>query len=142
MRLLTWANNQRIPNNSVPMPLSEPLSQTINSIIMSVIAPKQNAFKFRIAPHKQKLIVNFFWQEDPPLPALGQRGHVPLSTPKHNGKSGTDSETDLYQVQTYRVKLSCDSCKVGPSPAKYLNYDFDYIAITILLANLQIYKQK
>jgi hypothetical protein len=57
---------------------------------MSVIAPKQNAFKFRIAPHKQKLIVNIFWQEDPPLPALGQRGHVPLSTHKHNDKSGTD----------------------------------------------------
>jgi hypothetical protein len=31
---------------------------------MSGIAPKQNAFKFKIAPHKQKSIVDFFWQED------------------------------------------------------------------------------
>ena len=41
---------------------------TINSIIMSGIAPKQNAFKFKIAPHKQKFTVKmFFWPEDGPL---------------------------------------------------------------------------
>jgi hypothetical protein len=31
---------------------------------MSGIAPKQNAFKLKIAPQKQKSIVNIFWQED------------------------------------------------------------------------------
>jgi len=50
---------------------------------MSGIAPKQNAFKFKIAPHKQKSIVKkkFGRKMDPP----GQRGPVL----KHNGKSGT-----------------------------------------------------
>jgi hypothetical protein len=38
----------------------------INSIIISGIAPKQNAFKFKIAPHEQKPIVK-----------------------RHNGKPGT-----------------------------------------------------
>jgi hypothetical protein len=34
---------------------------------MSGIAPKQNAFKFKITPHKQKSIVKtFFWQEHGP----------------------------------------------------------------------------
>jgi hypothetical protein len=33
------------------------LQYAINSIIMPGIAPKQNAFKFKIAPHKQKSIV-------------------------------------------------------------------------------------
>jgi hypothetical protein len=32
-------------------------TQAVNSIIMSGIAPKHNAFKFKIAPHKQKSIV-------------------------------------------------------------------------------------
>jgi hypothetical protein len=50
---------------------------------MSEIAPKQNAFKFKIAPHKQKSIVTKNWQEDAPSPS--QRG--PLL--KHNGNSGT-----------------------------------------------------
>jgi hypothetical protein len=31
---------------------------------MSGIDPKQNAFKFKIAPHKQKSIVKKCWQED------------------------------------------------------------------------------
>ena len=46
------------------------VAHSINSIIMYGIAPKQNAFKFKIAPHKQKsTIKNVFWQEDgPPLP--------------------------------------------------------------------------
>ena len=49
---------------------------------MSAIDPKQNAFKFTIAPHKQTT----FWQEDgPPL----AKGALCLSTPKYNGKSGT-----------------------------------------------------
>jgi hypothetical protein len=53
---------------------------------MSGIAPKQNAFKFKIAPHKQKSIVkNVFGRKMSPLP-LGQRDLVL----KHNGKSGTD----------------------------------------------------
>jgi hypothetical protein len=37
---------------------------------MSGIALKHNAFKFKIAPHKQKSIVKKNWQED------GQRGPV------------------------------------------------------------------
>jgi hypothetical protein len=49
---------------------------------MSVIDPKQNAFKLKIAPHKQKSIAKINWQEDSPP---GQRGPVL----KHNGKSGT-----------------------------------------------------
>jgi hypothetical protein len=40
---------------------------------MSGIAPKQNAFKFKIAPHKQKSIVKKNWQEDG-LPS--QQGRV------------------------------------------------------------------
>jgi hypothetical protein len=43
-------------------------TQAVNSIIISGIAPKQNTFKFKIAPHKQKSIVaKFCWQEDRPL---------------------------------------------------------------------------
>ena len=48
-------------------------SQAINSIIMYGIAPKQDAFKLKIAPHKQKSIVEKKWQEDWPP---GQRGPV------------------------------------------------------------------
>ena len=62
---ICFANNQRPPNNLVSMALSHchdcllcgTLPQTINSIIMTGITPKQNAFKFKIAPHKQKSIV-------------------------------------------------------------------------------------
>jgi len=43
---------------------------------MSGIAPKQNAFKFKIAPHKQKSIVKKNnWQVDAHHPP-GQRGPV------------------------------------------------------------------
>jgi len=64
----------------------------MNSIIMSGIAPKQNAFKFKIAPHKQRPIVKKKnWQEDAPTPFAN--GALCLSTPKHNGKSGTDNNT-------------------------------------------------
>jgi hypothetical protein len=31
---------------------------------MSGIAPKQNAFKFKIASHKQTSIIKIIWQED------------------------------------------------------------------------------
>jgi hypothetical protein len=54
---------------------------------MSGIALKHNAFKFKIAPHKQKSIVKKNWQEDAPL----ANGALCLSTPKDNGKSGTAS---------------------------------------------------
>jgi hypothetical protein len=59
---------------------------------MSGIAPKQNAFKFKIAPHKHKSIVKKkLGQEDGPL----ANGTLCLSTPKHNGKSGTADRLDL-----------------------------------------------
>ena len=46
-------------------------------MIMSGIAPKQNAFKFKIAPHKQKSIVKkYLWQEDAPPHTPSQRGPV------------------------------------------------------------------
>jgi hypothetical protein len=65
-------------------------------IIMSGIAPKQNAFKFKIAPHKQKPIVKKIGRKmsppPPPPPSLAN-GALCLSTPKHNGKSGTDKNT-------------------------------------------------
>jgi hypothetical protein len=71
---------------------------------MSGIAPKQNAFKFKIAPHKPKSIVKIVLTgrggpltNEAPLPTRPsyQRGPLTnealcLSTPKHNGKSGTD----------------------------------------------------
>jgi hypothetical protein len=77
MRPLTWALKE-----VDPVGLHR---QTINSIIMSGIVPKKNAFKFKIAPHKQKSIVIIFWgQEGGPLLANGA-----LCTLKHNGKSGT-----------------------------------------------------
>jgi hypothetical protein len=50
---------------------------------MSGIAPKQNVFKFKIAPYKQKSIITKNWQEDL------ANGALCLSTPKYNGKSGT-----------------------------------------------------
>ena len=49
-------------------------TQAVNSIIMSGITPKQNAFKFKIAPHKQKSIV---------------KKKLAGRWAKHNGKSGT-----------------------------------------------------
>jgi hypothetical protein len=53
---------------------------------MSGIVPKKNAFKFKIAPHKQNSIVFFLGRKMGPL----ANGALYLSTPKHNGKSGTD----------------------------------------------------
>ena len=44
-------------------------TQAVNSIIIFGIAPKQIAFKFKIAPHKQNSIVEKnIWQEDAPPP--------------------------------------------------------------------------
>ena len=61
-------------------------TQAVNALIMSRIAPEQNAFKFKIAPHKQKSIVKlfFFGRKMGPV-----NGALCLSTPKHNDKSGT-----------------------------------------------------
>jgi hypothetical protein len=50
-------------------------TQAVNSIIMSGIASKQNAFKFIIAPHKQNSIVEKIFGRKMPLPP-GQRGPV------------------------------------------------------------------
>jgi hypothetical protein len=66
---------------------------------MSGIAPKQNTFKFKIAQHKQKSIVTFFWQEDAPLPS--QRGP---GTPQHNGKSGT-ADTYIWESIQYAKSI-------------------------------------
>ena len=53
---------------------------------MSGIVPKQNVFKFKIEPHKQKSIVKYnFGRTMGPL----ANGAMCLSTPKHNGKSDT-----------------------------------------------------
>jgi hypothetical protein len=55
---------------------------------MSGIAPKQNAFKFKIAPHKQKSIEKKkIDRKIAPLPLTN--GSLCLSTPNYNGKSGT-----------------------------------------------------
>ena len=65
---------------------------------MSGIAPKQNAFKLKIAPHKLKSIVkNNFGRKM--VPQSLANGALCLSTPKHNGKSGTD-----YLNQTHALK--------------------------------------
>ena len=57
----------------------------------------RNAFKFKIAPHKQKSIVkNVFGRRCPP-PHLSN-GALCLSTPKHNGKSCTDVTTGLIRL--------------------------------------------
>ena len=47
-------------------------TQAVNSISMTGIAPKQNAFKFKIVPHKQKSMAKKKnWQEDGPPGQLG-----------------------------------------------------------------------
>ena len=56
MRPLAWALNEADPIG-LPALICDTLPYTINSIIMSRIAPKQNAFKLKIAPLKQKSIV-------------------------------------------------------------------------------------
>jgi hypothetical protein len=75
-------------------------TQTVNSIIISGIAPKQYAFKFKIAPHKQKSILKKnCGQEDAPL----ANGALCLSTPKHNGKSDTANHDKLCSIWCDRV---------------------------------------
>ena len=50
----------------------------------------KNAFKFKIAPHKQISIIkkNNFDRKIPPPPRPPDNGALYLSTHKHNGKSG------------------------------------------------------
>jgi hypothetical protein len=70
---------------------------------MSGIAPKQNVFKFKIAPHKQKSIVkNVFWQEDG---SLANRA-LCLSTPNHNGKFGP-GQRFFYPMQSFKSPFVC-----------------------------------
>jgi hypothetical protein len=52
---------------------------------MSGIVPKQNALKFKIAPHKQKSNVKMFLAGRYEAPLANEA--LCLSTPKHNGKS-------------------------------------------------------
>jgi hypothetical protein len=88
---------------------------------MSEIAPKQNAFKFKIAPHKQKSIVRKQnWQEDE---ASLAKEDLCLSTPNHNGKSGTQAVMTLAQWHRNQIirdlwllakkRLKMDSCLRG-----------------------------
>jgi hypothetical protein len=71
---------------------------------MSGIAPKQNAFKFKITPHKQKSIINFiFGRKMPPL----SNEALCLSTSKHNGKSCTGCHPSKTEPS---IKGSCLSC--------------------------------
>ena len=72
MRPLIWALMEVDP---VDLHRHTLIDYDISSIIMSSIAPKQNAFKIKIAPLKQKSIVKKKWQEDVPLP-LFKRGPV------------------------------------------------------------------
>jgi hypothetical protein len=56
---------------------------------MSGIAPKQNAFKLKIAPNKEKSIAKkYFGKKMPPHPPANEA--LCLSTPRHNDKSGTE----------------------------------------------------
>jgi len=61
---------------------------------MSGIAPKQNALKFKIAPHKQTFIVKKISRKMGPL----ANGALWLSTPKRNDKSGTAAISRREQV--------------------------------------------
>jgi hypothetical protein len=92
---------------------------------MSGIAPKQNAFKFKISPHKQKSIVKTIlagrW--DPP----GQRGPLAnealwLSTPKHNGKSGGTAYIILVvcTIKWFSGQSSAANAKATQSKATLL----------------------
>jgi hypothetical protein len=76
---------------------------------MSGIASKQNAFKFKIAPHKQKSIGFLLAGKWAPLP----NGILCLSTPKHNGKSGTALKPNQpvcsFFLMNVLVSPSCSS---------------------------------
>jgi hypothetical protein len=80
-------------------------------IIISGIAPTQNAFKSKIASHKQKSIVNIFF--DRKMGPLASEA-LCLSTHKHNGKSGTVGTTssgisyqlrDIYNIGVLTVNI-------------------------------------
>jgi hypothetical protein len=78
-----------------------------HSIIMSWIAPKQNAFKFKIAPHEQKSIVKKTLAGIFPPPILVNRP-LCLSIPKHNGKSALcvhDSEHGMDNCINQHMKF-------------------------------------
>jgi hypothetical protein len=83
---------------------------------MSGIVPKQNALKFKIAPHKQKSTVKMFLAGRYEVPLANEA--LCLSTPKHNGKSGTGS---VYVSQmTFHIDVKsrgspCYSCTLGSS---------------------------
>ncbi len=51
-------------------------TQIVSSIIMSGIAPKQNAFKFKIAPHKQKSIVKKKQKKSRKMGPLANGAHL------------------------------------------------------------------
>ena len=73
---------------------------------MSGIAPKQIAFKFKIAPPLRQnfMVKNIYWQEDPLT-----NGTLCLSTPKHNGKCGTDHKY-LIRTQSKKKSSTYDLC--------------------------------
>jgi hypothetical protein len=74
------------------------------------IAQKQNAFKFKIAPHKQKPIVDIFLAGRCPMPLPPTplaNGALCLSTPKHNGKSGTEyTVLEFKQITIFTIPYS------------------------------------
>ena len=60
----------------------DPIGLHRQSIIMSGITPQQNPFKSKIAPHKEKSIVNLFGRKmTPPPPALSQQDPGRKMTP-------------------------------------------------------------
>ena len=66
------------------------------------IAPKQKAFKFKIAPHKQKSkLKHFLARRWGPL----ANEALCLSTHKHNGKSGISKTVYTYITHSLRVPL-------------------------------------
>ena len=73
---------------------------------MSGIAPKQNAFKLKIAPNKEKSIAKkYFGKKIPPPHPLANEA-LCLSTPKHNDKSGTEHvSTPEKELETKRSSL-------------------------------------
>jgi hypothetical protein len=80
MRSLTWTEGGR-PGNS-----TQAVRHTCSGNV-------------KTAPHKQKSTVkNMFWQEDAPPPQAN--GALCLSTPKHNGKSGTVRVRSLAKQET------------------------------------------
>ena len=71
---------------------------------MSGIAPKQTAFKFKIAPHKQKSIAK---------KNVGRK--MPLANvPKYNGKSGPEyKENNGRDVLDNNVDINAQNRNIG-----------------------------